>query len=77
MVQRVRIAGSVLPRNFEDPLPSLPFFLVYSQALLVNLVPSSILPRAWTMLPVLTATSVIVAASIGIAVAQTVIVADF
>ena len=60
----------------EDPLPRLPLLLVYPQALLLNLVPWDILLRAWTMPLVLTATSVIVAACIGIAVVQTVIIAD-
>jgi hypothetical protein len=60
----------------ENPLPSLPLFLVYPQALLLNLIPWDILPRAWTMLLALTATSAIVAAGIRIAVAQTFIIAD-
>jgi len=35
MFQRVRIAGRVLPREFEeDPAPRLDFFLVCQQALL-------------------------------------------
>jgi hypothetical protein len=65
------------PRElFEDPLPSLSLFLVYPQALLVYLAPRDILPRACTVLLILTATSIIITAGIRIAIAQTDIVAD-
>jgi uncharacterized protein (DUF983 family) len=60
----------------EGPLPSFHLLRVYPQALLLNLVPRDILPRTWTMLLVLITTSMIVAAGIGIVVAQTIIISD-
>ena len=75
MVQRVRTAARVLPGNFlKIQSQDLSSFLYTQQALLVYVVPSAMLARAQTVLLVPARTPIIVAAGLGIAVAQSTVI---